>query len=510
MGSEKFVRFLLFSFLVLFAFTPLFAQQKIALVIGNGAYTTISKLNNPVNDAGDMKAALEGLGFQVDLVQNGSMKQMEDAVIRLGRRLSGAPGSYGFFFYAGHGVQSNGENYLIPVDADIQTESMLRTKALVVQWVLDEIQQAENALNVIVLDACRDNPFSWRTRGGGRGLTVVGAQPPESIVVYATSAGSTASDGTGRNGLFTTHLLSNLKTPGLEVMELFTRVGRDVSRASNNTQRPAIYTQFFNIAYLGNAPAPAVQPVVPPAPDPQPVTGDAKVYYDRGVAASNRKEYDIAITEYTEAIRLNPNYTDAYYNRGIAYYSKRNYDRAITDYTEAIRLNPNFANAYYGRGVAYRNKGDYNRAITDYTEAIRLNPNSAEAYHGRGLAYYYKNDYDRAITEYTEAIRINPNLTNAYINRGNAYNANRDYDRAITDQTAAIRINPNEVDAYNNRGNAYYNKRDYDRAITEYSEAIRINASFAVAYTNRGNAYKAKGDQARADADYAAAKRLSQ
>jgi formylglycine-generating enzyme required for sulfatase activity len=244
---------------------PLSAQQKFALVIGNGAYTSISKLNNPENDANDMKAALEDLDFQVDLVLNGSLNQMEDGVIRLGRRLAGAPGSYGFFFYAGHGVQSGGENYLIPVDADIRSESFLRSKALVVQGVLDEIRQAENFLNVVVLDACRDNPFSWRARGGDRGLTVVQVQPAESIIVYATSAGSTASDGDDRNGLFTSHLLSNLKIPGLEVKELFNRVGRDVSRASNNEQRPAIYTQFFDTAYLGSPPAAALPASIPQA-----------------------------------------------------------------------------------------------------------------------------------------------------------------------------------------------------------------------------------------------------
>jgi formylglycine-generating enzyme required for sulfatase activity len=135
------------------------------------------------------------------------------------------------------------------------------------QAVLDELNQAGNALNVVVLDACRDNPFSWG-RSGSRGLLVVNAQPADSIVVYATSAGRTAADGTGRNGLFTSQLLKNLKTPGLEVNEMFRRTGADVSRVSNREQIPAIYNQFFGAAYLGGSgvpPAPApVPPVVPP------------------------------------------------------------------------------------------------------------------------------------------------------------------------------------------------------------------------------------------------------
>jgi len=104
-----------------------------------------------------------------------------------------------------------------------------------------------------VLDACRDNPFSWK-RSGTRGLTVVANQPADSIIVYATSAGSTAADGTGRNGLFTTHLLNNLKIPGIEVKEIFNRTGADVSHASNKQQIPAVYNQFFDTAYFGSQP----------------------------------------------------------------------------------------------------------------------------------------------------------------------------------------------------------------------------------------------------------------
>jgi uncharacterized caspase-like protein len=179
------------------------AQEKYALVIGNAAYTKVTALRNPVNDATDIKTALEALGFRVELVTNGNLSQMESAVVRLQQNLSRSPAAYGFFYYAGHGVQVSGENYLIPVDADIPSASFLRTKALHMQAVLDEMQGAGNGLNMVVLDACRDNPFPW-ARGGSRGLAVTGVQPPGSIIVYATSAGSTAADGTGRNGLFTT------------------------------------------------------------------------------------------------------------------------------------------------------------------------------------------------------------------------------------------------------------------------------------------------------------------
>jgi formylglycine-generating enzyme required for sulfatase activity len=265
-GSCMALRKLVWVLLAVFPALALQAQQKYALVIGNGAYTNVTRLNNPVNDANDMAAALRGLGFQVDLVTNGNLDQMENGAVRLKNRLSTNGNAYGFFFYAGHGVQSNGDNYLIPVDADIKAESFLRSKALQVQAVLDELNQAGNALNIVVLDACRDNPFSWG-RSASRGLNVVNVQPADSIIVYATSAGKTAADGTGRNGMFTTQLLKNLKTPGLEVNDMLRRTGADVAQASGRQQIPAIYSQFFGTAYLGGA---GVQPAPSPTPSPRP------------------------------------------------------------------------------------------------------------------------------------------------------------------------------------------------------------------------------------------------
>jgi len=255
--------------LALILFSPdIFAQQasnsqtestpsKFALVIGNGGYSNLNHLTNPPNDAYDVAAALESLGFTVDKLIDGSLDQMDNAVIRLKNRLSVSKNTYGFFFYAGHGVQSGGENYLIPVDANIPGESFLRNRALSVQSMLDELNNAGNSLNVVVLDACRDNPFSWswsRSGSGSRGLAVLDYQPADSIIVYATSAGRTASDGLGRNGLFTSQLLPNLTAPGLEVAEVFKRTGADVADASKRQQIPAVYNQFFGTAYLGSRP----------------------------------------------------------------------------------------------------------------------------------------------------------------------------------------------------------------------------------------------------------------
>ena len=231
-------------------------ERRVALVIGNGDYQAATKLINPVNDAADIGEVLAGLGFDVEVRIDADLDTMEKAVLRFGNKLAGSTDSVGFFYYAGHGVQSNGENYFIPVDARLSAESMLRTRAIPLQFVLDSIGEAGNKLNIIVLDACRDNPFSW-ARSSARGLAVVGIQPAASIVVYSTSAGKVAQDGTGRNGTFTEELLRHLPTPGLDIMEVLRRTGQDVQAKTASAQIPAIYSQFFGFLQLvpGEAPA---------------------------------------------------------------------------------------------------------------------------------------------------------------------------------------------------------------------------------------------------------------
>jgi hypothetical protein len=233
-----------------------FAQQKYALVIGNGNYSSTDwrKLPNPANDASDMKAALEKLGFQVEHVINGNLDQMERAVTNFRRKLNNSRNSYGFFFYAGHGVQHQGENYLIPIDANIPSRNSLPQRALSVSFVLKELEDAENELNIIVIDACREFlPDSWdKDRNSAtRGLAPIQV-PRGSIVSFATAANSVAADGDGRNGLYTGFLLKHIATPGLDVNEVFRRTGSDVERATGGKQYPETRYMYHEIVYLGS------------------------------------------------------------------------------------------------------------------------------------------------------------------------------------------------------------------------------------------------------------------
>jgi tetratricopeptide (TPR) repeat protein len=197
---------------------------------------------------------------------------------------------------------------------------------------------------------------------------------------------------------------------------------------------------------------------------------------DRGIMFYSNNDYETAIVDFTEALKLDPYLTAAYDHRGHVYLANEDYDRAVLDFTQMIRLDPNNDRGYNGRSSAYLGKNDFDRAIVDCTEAIRLDPSNASAYIRRGFAYYGKRDYDRAISDYTQALRIGEGYYNfVYHERGNAYMDKGDLDKAIEDYTQTIRLYPNSADEYYTRGLAYYKKRDYDRAILDYEAALRID-----------------------------------
>jgi clan AA aspartic protease (TIGR02281 family) len=246
------------------------------------------------------------------------------------------------------------------------------------------------------------------------------------------------------------------------------------------------------------------------ADDAESVPNRALAYRSRGAAYYDKGEFDRAIADFTEAVKIDadvapPYFALAYSRRGLAAAEKKDYDQAIVDYSEAIKLNPTSIDVYKDRGNAYSNKNDYDRAIADFSQAIKLDPNYALAYNNRGFAYFRKNDFDRAIIDYTEAVKRNPNYALAYNNRGNAYFRKNNYDLAIADYGEAIRRNSSYAIAYDNRGFAYAQKNDYDQALADYDEAVRRNPRLASAHAHRGVLYQAKGDYDRSIAELTAA-----
>lgn len=208
--------------------------RRTALVIGNAAYRR-GALLNPVNDARAIAAELRRLQFQVIQVEDASFSKMGLAIEEFGRAIR--EDGVALVFYAGHGMQVKGENFLIPVDADLKSESDVPYKTVALGQILSKFEGARSRVNLVVLDACRDNPFarSWRSTRGG--LASVDA-PAGTLIAFATAPGKTAADGSGANGLYTSHLLREMSVPNQKIEDVLKNARKAVAKASNNEQIP--------------------------------------------------------------------------------------------------------------------------------------------------------------------------------------------------------------------------------------------------------------------------------
>ncbi len=249
------------------AAAPAASDRRVALVIGNAKYAD-SPLANPVNDANDTAAALKALGFEVIVRTDANQKLMKQAIREFGGELK--KGGVGVFYYAGHGIQSKGRNYLVPVGQAIGSEAELEDEAVDLNLVLNFMEEAKNRINIVVLDACRNNPFARSFRSGTRGLAQVDAGKG-TLIAFATSPGSVAFDGTGgRNGVYTKHFLDTLRQQDTDVEKVFKRVRMQVYQETGGKQIPWESSSLigdFSFQSRGAAAAPKAA-VAAPAIDP--------------------------------------------------------------------------------------------------------------------------------------------------------------------------------------------------------------------------------------------------
>jgi hypothetical protein len=264
--------------------------KRVALVIGNSAYRNVPELPNPANDASDVAAVLRRLGFAVTLMTNATFDQMRRGLIGFGRDAAGA--DMAALYFAGHGMEIGGENWLIPIDAELTKETDAENEAISLRSVMLQVSTT-TSLGLVILDACRNNPFAAKMRrslaqraasSGGLGRI----EPLGNVLVaYAARDGTTALDGDGRNSPFTAALLHNIETPGVEVTFMFRNVRDDVMEVTRNEQQPFVYGSLSRKAiYLAGQPSSADQagtqqanavpaPAGPPmAPAPAPLAID--------------------------------------------------------------------------------------------------------------------------------------------------------------------------------------------------------------------------------------------
>ncbi len=345
-------------------------EGRVALVIGNSAYKN-APLRNPVNDANDVAAALTECGFDVVKKTDCTYEQMDGAVTDFGRRIRSA--KVALLFYAGHGMQAEGQNFLIPIDANLETASEAKFRCVNAGLVLTKMEAAGTDVNIVILDACRNNPFARTFRAETKGLAVMDAAKG-SIIAYATAPGSVAADGTGRNGLFTGNLLKYLRTPSLDIRDVFMRTRIDVAKATADKQIPWENTSLMGEFYFRRGASSSTTSKPPPVDvdrlDPlaqlkKQITydiADCKRLVAKGKPASEfvRKVASSRLTSWREAAETGM--SEAQFFVGCCYYEGLD---VLTDYEESVewngkaakRGNPwaqnNLGVCYYlGRGVA--------------------------------------------------------------------------------------------------------------------------------------------------------------
>src|SRR5437868_3949197 len=301
MGAFRLLVFLIVS--IWLGCSSAFAEKRVALVIGNSAYQKVAKLPNPANDAAAVAAMLKAAGFDlVDSKSNLTASELRKTLRDFGSKARDA--DMAVIYYAGHGIELDGTNYLIPVDAALETDTDVLDETLSLGRVLVAVEPAKQ-LRLVILDACRDNPFAknmkrtMASRAIGRGLAKVEPTSPNTVIAFAAKAGSTASDGTGKNSPFAVALIEHLAKPGLDLQRAFRFVRDDVLKATNNAQEPYTYTSLGGDD-VPLVPAVTTKPALPAAPAAAATDHDATMQrnYEFALQVGTKPVWDAFIEKY--------------------------------------------------------------------------------------------------------------------------------------------------------------------------------------------------------------------
>lgn len=408
--------------------------KRIALVIGNSTYATAPPLKNPSNDARDMAVALKALGFEVASGVNVSQREMKRLIREFGQRLKG--GGFGLFYYAGHGVQARGHNYMIPVDADIQSEADVEDSGVNVNLVLSYMDDAQNHLNIVILDACRNNPFTRSFRSASDGLAQVDA-PTGTLIAYATAPGRVAADGVGENGLYTSELLKAMRIPGLTATEMFMQVRREVMTRTGNKQVPweassltgAFYFTPRNAAVASN---PLAESKPANTSEPAPVTRTADVatfelsYWETIKSSTEPQDFISYLEKYPNGQFVDLAHRRAgapalataatsHNQKGVELYNNKNFAAAEMEFRTAIFFSPhsvyhtNLANTLKATkkpGEVEQRRESLRLKEVELKQAVSRTPNDESAHYYLAVFYKEQGRLSEAEQEFREAVRV--------------------------------------------------------------------------------------------------------
>jgi Tfp pilus assembly protein PilF len=451
------------------------AGDRYALVIGNAKYPDAdSPLKEPINDVRQIADELKRDGFTVEIGENLNGDNMRRAFDRLYNKLR--PGSVALVFFSGFGIQSNRQSYMIPIDAQIWTESDVRRDGVSLETVLGEINNRGAGVKIALIDASRRNPYERRFRPGSSGLAPVIA-PNGTLVMYSAALSSVVSDNGSDHSLFVQELLKEIRVPDLSAEETLNRTRLGVTRASNREQQPWLSSSLAeDFSFIGTpgsggsrpAQPPQVTSVTPPPPLPPPVNPTPRVedspiplppppppVADKPVERPSNQlalADDPTIKSLTDKLDANPDDASALYRRGQVYASKGAYSLAIKDFDDTLRLNPKDVEALNNRCWARAVVGDLQSALKDCNEALRLRPNFVDALDSRGLVNLKSGLTKNAITDFDGALRINPRLSSSLYGRGLAKQRTGSISEGNVDIANAKAMDPNVVQEFDSYG----------------------------------------------------------
>jgi Flp pilus assembly protein TadD len=416
-------------------------RRRVALLVGNSRYSFGQPLKNALNDAEDMAAALKNCGFEVtsksDLSRESFNRLSEGFVSSLNE------GDIALFFYAGHGIQIGGANYLIPVDFNpARGEQMVSRDCIDISDLQARIEKTRVFLNILVIDACRNNPFHPDARVKGLALMEAGLG---TCIALSACPGQTASDRReGRNGLFTHHLLQELSGPPAPIEQSFKRVKDKVYAASAQSQRPWLLFDLIGDFALAQAD--------PPQP---PSTAHVTVLIEEGKSEYQSGRFAEAAAAFESALRSDPNNPYICNALGAARMRIHQTSIAVDLFTRAIEKKPDYAAAYFNRGLLYSTVGDQEKdAIQDFSWAIEQDPSDPRAYAQRGKCYLAISELEPALADFNRALDLNPSDAAAWLGRGSVSYRRRQNPQAIDDLTESIALKPT-AEAYALRAQVY-------------------------------------------------------
>ena len=464
---------LLFCFVQFLLFSAFGQEKRLALVIGNANYDK-GALKNPVNDALLMKETLEKLNFEVILDTNLRTRgDLLNSINLFGEKRKNY--SVGFVYYAGHGVQIDGNNYILATKEKYDSKINVKDNGVNVDRFLEYFELAKNEINILILDACRNNPFekNWTTssRSLEDGLGLAPLSSSGNIIAFSTSAGTTASDGNekAKNSSYCLSLVKNMMTPDLDLDQIFRNVRKEVREISGGNQLPTVDNHYEGSDFYFRK----------------------STYTDKIIEIDSlidAKDYDLALEKVSIILAKSPINKQALLRRGRIDYNKRKDYNGFHLY-KADSLYPNDPEVYEYLGRYYSTIGEIEKGIKAMNEAIDLDSQDPDLFYWRARFFEDNKEIIKAESDYTQSIVL-ASTSDRYFNRAQFYKRITNYELAISDYTKAISEDKENPRWYGERANCYIAKEDFTAALKDLDKAIDLAPNDPYYYNNRADFYK--------------------